>query len=479
MQGILQQIVLGIRLSFRNRMALLYGYLFPAIFLLAFRVLYRQDRIPLIQHVGELLTITILGGACFGLPTGIAAEREKGVWRRYRMLPASAAGVIAANLTARYVLLLTAGLLQLGLALISGMPLPQHPIELWIAFSISALAFIGLGLAIAAIAGSVTAAQALGQCIFLPMLIVGGVALPLSTLPVWAQHISAFLPGRYAVDAIQAAVRGTDLAISAGFDLLVLAIIGTAAVAAGTLAFRWDTQQKPSPWIGVAFIGCLIAGIAAESKGIVHAEQIPRGEQTKPIEFLPPSPPPLSAAASGRTAPKVPIVNIPAPKEFKPPATWQQVTTKDIEGVAFDRLPPETGVVAPIAAPDDEPDAETADQLDSIRSALSSWQPVQLTDPVQRVRNYLFAAAVADVYRLDPLERFVPLIVFDRLQAAMTAADLEKILYFIAVRPEEGNAEAGRRLHEINLPDAPEDLRTLRNRTMLYAFRFLGRLSRP
>ena len=44
-------------------------------------------------------------------------------------------------------------------------------------------------------ADNVPAVQALGQCIFLPMLIIGGVAVPLASLPDWAQHLSAFFPG--------------------------------------------------------------------------------------------------------------------------------------------------------------------------------------------------------------------------------------------------------------------------------------------
>ena len=58
-------------------------------------------------------------------------------------------------------------------------------------------------------ADNVPAVQALGQCIFLPMLIIGGVAVPLASLPEWAQHLSAFFPGRYAVEALQACVTGS------------------------------------------------------------------------------------------------------------------------------------------------------------------------------------------------------------------------------------------------------------------------------
>ena len=54
---------MSLRLHFRNRMALLYGYLFPVIFLIAFYVLYRHERVPLLRHMGELLTVAVLGGA--------------------------------------------------------------------------------------------------------------------------------------------------------------------------------------------------------------------------------------------------------------------------------------------------------------------------------------------------------------------------------------------------------------------------------
>ena len=87
MHAFLHQLRVSLSLHFRNRMALIYGYLFPTMFLIAFWVLYRYDRVPLARHMGELLTVTALGGACFGLPTTMVSERERGVWRRYRLAP--------------------------------------------------------------------------------------------------------------------------------------------------------------------------------------------------------------------------------------------------------------------------------------------------------------------------------------------------------------------------------------------------------
>jgi ABC-2 type transport system permease protein len=464
MHALLLQIRLSVRLNFRNRMALLYGYLFPAVFLLAFRTLYRHERVPLLLHAGELLTVTILGGACFGLPTGIVSDRERGVWRRYKALPVSPLGILGGTLVTRYLLLLTAGLLQLGLAMLSGMPPPQRPFALWAAFSAAAIAFMGIGLGMAMLASNVPAVQALGQCIFLPMLIVGGVAVPLASLPEWAQHVSAFLPGRYSVAAIQAAVSGAAVP---RFDFAALLIVGLTGAAAGVLAFRWDRRQRPSPWVAGVVLGWLIVGIAAESRGGVGVETAPRVEQPKATEFLPPSPP-----ADVTEAPAPPVARRAAG------VTWQEVTAADIDGVAFERLPDDAGIIAPIAAADQQPDPEIAVQLEQLRALLPEWTPGHVSDPVQRARNYLAAAAVLDVYRLDPLERFVPLVVFERIESSIQPEDLPKVLYFVAVHPNEGSVAAARQLHELGLPDAPADARLLRNRIMLYAFKMLGRIAR-
>ncbi len=493
MPSLLRQIALNVRLNFRSRMALIYGYLFPTIFLLAFRTLYRHERLPLALHAGELLTVTILGGACFGLPTGIVSDRERGVWRRYKVLPTSALSILGGTLVTRYLLLLTSGILQLALAMAIGMPAPRHPLALWAAFSVAAIAFMGIGLDIAMLAANVPAVQALGQCIFLPMLIVGGVAVSLASLPAWAQHVSAFAPGRYAVEAIQACVTGAGLtgsrATETRFDLLALLAIGLVAAAAGVRAFRWDTRQRPSPWLAASVLGCLATGLATEFSGRVHSETVQREEQHNASEYLPVHTPTLQTDAAtspseqqpiGASASSGPTVSKPATAHranATDPATWQDVTREDIAGVAFERLPADTGVVAPIAGISDEPDPEIADQLQQLQSALPSWQPGKSGDPVQRVRNYLYAAAIADVSRMDPLERFVPLVVFEQLRKSIAAENLPKILYFIALHPLDGSDAAVQRLHELGLPDGPEDTRLLRNRAMMYAFKLLGRIT--
>ncbi|MBW3630640.1 MAG: ABC transporter permease [Gemmatimonadetes bacterium] len=513
----LHQLALGLRLHFRNRMALFYGYLFPSIFLAAFWALYRYEQVPLARHMGELLTVTALGGACFGLPTALVSERERGVWRRYRLTPIAPASLIASTVLARYLLLLSAGFLQVALAMLIGMPLPAHPLDLFLAFSFVCFAFLGLGLVIASLADNVPAVQALGQCIFLPMLVIGGVAVRLASLPSWAQHLSAFFPGRYAVDAIQSTVTGEGLGTGV-FSLFALLLIGAAGCIAGTKLFRWDSQQRfyasdGKGWLAVALAAWLVVGAAAEARGLVATSTLSRAEEDtgaltgitfrdrpaaaatrvassgEPYDSAAaPQAPPLPAPADSAPAaappapPLAPGSSATSPAAVEPavapPAsaerTWRDVTMQDIElNLVFVGLPPDDGVVAPIG----EGRLASFEGAECILARLPQWAPGKVSDPVQRVRNYLFVAAAMDLLQIPELEQGAPLAVFEQLRTEFPKDALIKILYWIATHPTEGDNQALDHLPAACLPAAaPPQPAEARDRSSIYAVKLLGRL---
>jgi ABC-2 type transport system permease protein len=441
-------------------MALIYGYLFPLLFLLAFWAIYRSDTPPLAFHMGQLLTVTVLGGACFGLPTTLVSERERGVWRRYRLTPTPTWVFVAVTLVTRYVLLVTAALLQFAVAFAIGMPAPAHPFGLFVAFTFAAIAFLGLGMVIGMLADSVPAVQALGQCIFLPMLMIGGVAVPLASLPRWAQHVSAFFPGRYAVEAQQACITGSGLT-TAGFDLLALLLIGMAGSGAAVKMFRWDAGQRLAirgkTWAMLALGMWIVVGVLAEIHGAVLDDTVEASAPT--------------AAATAATV-TAPAVALPAG-----PASWRSVTKQDIANVAFERLPPDSGLVSPIAGPDERPDPDAAAQLARIRERLADWAPARVADPVQRARNLLYVAAVPDVLRMERIERFVPALVFERLRQDIPKDELPGILFWIAMHPQAGDDAALYRLEPLGLPGVHGPSGAARGRVMLYALKLLGRVN--
>ena len=121
---------------------------------------------------------------------------------------------------------------------------------------------------------------------------------------------------------------------------------------------------------------------------------------------------------------------------------WQAVTLDDIDrDLVFDRLPSDQGIVTPIAPDEEEPDTDVGDHLQYIREMLPSWQPGKVADPVQRVRNILYVAAVPDVLQM-PIERFAPIAVFERIREDIPKDQLIKILYWIALHPTDGDDKA-------------------------------------
>ncbi len=473
MNGLFHHLGVTLRLHFRNKMALLYGYLFPLIFLVAFWVLYRHEKIPLLRHMGELLTVSVLGGACFGLPTTLVSERERGVWRRYRLVPLPTWALVTSTVLARYAIILSAGLLQLAVAAAFGMTAPGHPFALWVAFTFVAFAFIGLGLVIAMLADNVPAVQALGQCIFLPMLIIGGVAVQLASLPSWALHVSAFLPGRYAVEAMQTCVNGRGFA-GTRFSLLALGLIGLAGCLAGAKLFRWDAQQRfasstGKAWLVAVFAAWLAVGGLAESRGriavAVDAETAPVSAAAKVAAAVP------VPAAGSVPAPVVPAPVPPKPTPPLPP--WKKLTDADVAALDF-RVPPDEGIVSPFAAADDEPTDFVAAQVVSVRHKLPSWPPGDDGDEIQRVRNCLYVAAVPDAIQL-PVERYLPGVVLEFLTDRYPKDDLVKILAWIVMHPDDGSLLDD--ISDLGIEGTAGDPYVVRERAYLYALKFIIRLT--
>lgn len=517
--------LIELRLYYRNRMALIYGYLFPLIFLVAFLVLYRHEPVPLVNHMGELLTVTALGGACFGLPTSMVGERERGVWRRYRATPVSTLHLVLTTVAARYLVLLSAALLQIVPAMLLGMPFPDHVAGLWVAFTFVSFAFLGLGLVIAMLADTVPAVQALGQSIFLPMLIIGGVAVRIESLPEWAQHLSAFFPGRYAVEAIQATVNGSGLG-EAGFSLLALLLIGAAGCLASAKMFRWDTRERGGAprgkvWAGAALAAWVLVGVLAEGTGralpqgrlpadgvssLADALRSPDTDTNNPAdayrteadsvtiaehvadsvgvgaepEDTASEPPGLQSDAEPPDAVSEEVVEAPPPPPpIDYPDSWEEVTMEDIErDIRFDALPYDQGLEAPVAALDEPVYPDIEETIRCIVYDLEVWPPAWTGDPVQRARNVLFVAAVPDMYQMSGIERWVPHAVFEHLANAHPEDELIKVLYWIAANPYEGDVSAASRLTDMCLRlGGPDDTVMLQQRTGWYAAKLLGRIT--
>jgi ABC-type multidrug transport system permease subunit len=426
LNGWIRHLLLTMALNFASPQAIVYGYLVPVFFLLAFGSVFRTDSPPLQAHMGQILTITILGGACFGLPTALVSEREQGVWRRYRLLPIPVAWLVLSAMIARVLIVASAVLIQIAMArAVYGTPLPTQPGIAVPAFFFVTAAFLALGLLIAALADTVPAVQALGQCIFLPMIMIGGVGVPLTALPDWAQHVAGFMPGRYAVEVLQPCFDGRNGLPGAGFRLGALGVIGLAAGVAAARLFRWEAGARlgrPARlWVAAALTAWISVGAVAWQ--------------------------------TGRLRPILPEA-----------AAWTNITEAQIAEISFDGLPSDHDLVAPLAPP-------TLD-LGEFAAKLGLWPRGKLDDSGQSIRNLVSIAAVADLCA-DPRESEIARLVFRQLSTGFEPAVARQGLAWIILSPEDGLALT--KAPELGLFRHPPE-RLVRQRSVIYAEKYLGRL---
>jgi ABC-type multidrug transport system permease subunit len=266
MRAFWQHVLISLVLNGRNRQALIFGYVVPVFFLIAFASIFGHGGTPMTKVIAPLLVISILGGACFGMPITLVNERDRGVWRRYRLTPLGAGTFVSSTMASRFILVSSSVVLQIALAMwIYGLGWPKQPLQLVVVLLLISFAFIGIGLIIAAIANSIGAVQALGQSLFLPMIMIGGVGVPLTMLPPWAQDVSRFLPGRYAVELIERCYTHDFDWDRFKWRALALLIIGIAATLAGWKLFRWEADQRlPRTawwWVALALATWIAAGV--------------------------------------------------------------------------------------------------------------------------------------------------------------------------------------------------------------------------
>jgi hypothetical protein len=431
-RGLAEHFWMALRLNFRSKQAIVYGYVVPIFFLLAFASVFRAGEPPLLDQMGQLLTITILGGACFGLPTAIVADRERGIWRRYRLLPISPLALVFSTLLARLLIVVSAALLQIALARAAfGTPLPLNLGASAGGLLLVAIAFLGLGLIVAALAKDVPAVQALGQCLFLPMIMIGGVGVPLEVLPAWAQRVAGFMPGRYAVDVLHQAYTQMDGLTGAEFSLAALAAIAVTSIAIGAKLFRWEADRRLSAaektFVAAAFACWLVIG--------------------------------ATASVTGRLDGAAPLL--------RP----EQVTDEMIATISYDQLTGDDELVTRLAAP--YRTIEDRYRVLPIAEQIRSWPPAQVSDRAQRVVNLLCLAAMADVHA-DIREADIGRVIYEHLRSQYSHAELRRICAWFILSPAAGTVVTTAPEFGFSRELKPD---VVRQRAVWYAQKFLGRLT--
>jgi ABC-2 type transport system permease protein len=196
-----------------------WGILFPFAFVLAFAIRNPGD---LRELVPGLLALTILFGTSSMEAIVIVFEQRIGSLERLLLAPVRLPALLVGKLLGGMAFGLMVTLVVLIITLIVFGAGGVNWLLLILALLLSAAAFSALGAFVSVAVKEVFEAQTLANFIRFPMMFLGGVFVPVNSLPPGLQIVARVLPLTYSVEALRAALSGGS-PVQAVLDLAVLA----------------------------------------------------------------------------------------------------------------------------------------------------------------------------------------------------------------------------------------------------------------
>jgi ABC-2 type transport system permease protein len=227
-----------IKLLAREPLTLLLSLAFPVLLLVLLAYSFGNEPDPEFGNIGDTdfyvpvyaaATITVMG--FLGVPTHLAAYRERGVLRRFRAAGVRASVLLSAQVvvTLLIVALGSAAMMLIGFTAFD-LRAPKSVSGVVVGFVIGTLAFAALGVLLGSLLPTARAAQGLGLLLFFGLFFIAGGGPPPSILPDEINTLVDVTPMGPLMDAVSDPWHG------AGTNVAALVVLGTIAVVTAVLA---------------------------------------------------------------------------------------------------------------------------------------------------------------------------------------------------------------------------------------------------
>lgn len=243
MNIIIQEALLHLKLYFRERQAVFWGFVFPIFLLFLFCSVFGGSPERSTALVAGLICINVMTGAFFGTGVITVGAREQGILRRYQVAPVARWKIIVGLVVSRFIsITMTSALLVILARFFFHILLPEHPLAIIVMFATGTLMFCAVAFMIASFATTVTAANGIAQVLFMPMMFLSGATFPAEFMPAWIQKIAAVLPSTYFVDGLKNIMSAGGNLSDNKFNLVVMIAFMIAGTILSARFFRWTSE---------------------------------------------------------------------------------------------------------------------------------------------------------------------------------------------------------------------------------------------
>ncbi|WP_032123012.1 ABC transporter permease [Clostridium amazonitimonense] len=238
-----------LKTGIRDKTLLLMNYIFPLGFYLAMGGImpqlnpqYKDILIP------SMIFFTLLVGTVLGMPNTLVTSRNNGIFRSYKIngIPKFSMLAIPTISTIFHTVIVTIIILISAPTLFDA-KLPENIGALTLIFATMAIACSGLALLIGMISNNTSVTVIYAQVIFLPSMLIGGLMMPLDSLPKSIKGFSKLLPTTYAMDAFQSLVVQEKSAFKPVYSLSILLVTGVLSYLLASYFFRLDNNNTSKP----------------------------------------------------------------------------------------------------------------------------------------------------------------------------------------------------------------------------------------
>ena len=240
------------KLFLRDPATVIFGVLFPTVLLVgmgaipALRVASPETNglRPIDVWAPTALVFGMVLIATQHIPISIATYRERGVLRRMSTTPVHPRSILVAHMIVAFGSVIVSAALMITTAhVVLGVPLPEDPLRLTLAFVVGYAAVLSIAMIGAAVVRTSNAATQLGTLLFVGLMFFGGAFLPRMIMPDALQRIGDFVPpGLQALTEAWSSEAGALTSGGLPFWAQIITMLAITVICSTVAArlFRWE-----------------------------------------------------------------------------------------------------------------------------------------------------------------------------------------------------------------------------------------------
>ena len=249
MKNFLYHLKIEFNMGLRDKSILFMNYLFPlGFFFFIGNIMGKLQPDFKEQMIPSMIIFSIMAATILSIPNLIVSSRDNGVYRSYKIYGVSRLQIISLiTISTLFHILISSIIIYFLSKVFFNANIPENPLYLVLICGVFAFVNLGLSILIGVCSNNSRVTTLWAQLIFIPSVMIGGLMLPIKSMPESLKTISKLIPSTYAMNSINNLAMGTESlkgGIPSSKALIILFIMAVLSYILSYRLFKWDNKNK-------------------------------------------------------------------------------------------------------------------------------------------------------------------------------------------------------------------------------------------